>query len=134
MYDEIHKFMRKDTCKVVPRKSVTDHNVITLTWSFKCKRKSDWTFGIFKERYCVRGYLHKRLSPEPKELYSPVVQWSTVRLMLIIQYILGLKIQSVDFKNAFDQADIPGGEPVLIELTRIYYSDRGKYDVVISLR
>ena len=36
--------------------------------------------------------------------------------MLILQCILGLQSQSIDFTNAIAQADIPSGEPVFIEL------------------
>ena len=39
-----------------------------------------------------------------------------MRLMLILQFILGLKSQSIDFTDAYDQADIPSGETILIEL------------------
>ena len=41
-----------------------------------------------------------------------------MRLMLILQFILGLQNQSIDFTDAFAQADIPSGETVLIELPR----------------
>ena len=66
------------------RKSVADHNVLPGTWSFKCKRKPDWKVRKFKARYCVRGDIQKRLYPKPLDLYYPVVQWATVRLMLIL--------------------------------------------------
>ena len=64
-----------------------------------------------------------RMSPEPLNLYSPVVQWATVSLMLILQCILILQSQKIDFKNVFTQADIPSGEPVFIELPRYLNSD-----------
>ena len=41
-----------------------------------------------------------------------------MRLMFILQYIIGLQSQSIDFIYAFAQADIPSGETVLIELHR----------------
>ena len=53
--------------------------------------------------------------------------------MLILQCILGLKIQSIDFTNAFAQADIPSGEPVFIEIPRDFKSDGGQHDVVLKL-
>ena len=77
--------------------------------SFKCKRKPGWTMRKFKARYCVRGDIQKRLSPKPLNSYSTVVQWATVRLMLILQCIIGLRSQSIDFTNAFAQADITSG-------------------------
>ena len=68
----------------------------------------------FKVQYCVGGDVQKRLSPKPLNSYSPVIQWATVRLMLILQCIIGLQSQSIDFKNTFAQADIPSEEPVFI--------------------
>ena len=56
-----------------------------------------------------------------------------MRLMLILQCILGFHSQSIDFINAFDQADIPSGEPVFIELTRDSKSVGGQDDVVLKL-
>ena len=72
--------------------------------------------------------------PETLHSYSPVLQWATVRLMLILQCILGLQSQSIDFTNAFAQEDIPSGEPVFIELTRDFKIDGGQHDVVIKLK
>ena len=54
--------------------------------------------------------------------------------MLILQCILGFQSQSIDFTNDFAQADIPSGEPVLIELPRDFKSDGGQHDVVTKLR
>ena len=74
------------------------------------------------------------MSPTPLNLYSPVVQWATVRLVFILQYILGLQSQSIDFKNAFSQADIPSGEPVFIGLPMHFKSDGGQHDVFLKLK
>ena len=51
-----------------------------------------------------------------------------------MQCITGLQSQSIDFKNAYDQADIPSGEPVFIELIRYSKSDGRQGDVVIRLK
>ena len=53
-----------------------------------------------------------------------------MRLMLILQFILGLQIQSIDFTDAFAQADIPSGETILIKLTQDFKSDGGQDDVI----
>ena len=42
-----------------------------------------------------------------------------MKLMLILQCIIGLQSQSIDFTDAFDQADILSGETVFIELPGI---------------
>ena len=81
--------MRKNTSEIVSRTSVADHNVLPGTWFFNCKRKTDWKISKVKERYYMRGDVKNRLSPEPLNSYSTVVQWGTVRLMLIFQCMLG---------------------------------------------
>ena len=43
--------------------------------------------------------------------------------MLILQCILGLQSKSIDFTDAFAQADIPSGETVFIEIPRDFKSD-----------
>ena len=60
-----------------------------------------------------------------------MVQRATVRLMLILQFIIGLKIQSIDFTDAFAQADIPSGVTILIELPLYFKSDGGQHDVFL---
>ena len=87
----------------------------------------------FNAQYCVRGDIQNSLYPEPLNSYSPVVQWATVRLMLIFQCILYLQSQSIDFTNAFAWAFIPIGGTVFIELPRDFNSDEGKCDVVLRL-
>ena len=41
-----------------------------------------------------------------------------MRLMLILKFILGLQSQSIDFTDAYAQADIPSVETILFELPR----------------
>ena len=54
--------------------------------------------------------------------------------MLILQCIIGFQSHSIDFTNAFDQADIPNGDPVFIELPMYFNSDRGKCYGVLRLK
>ena len=53
--------------------------------------------------------------------------------MLILQCILDLQSQSIDFKDSFARADIPSGEPFFINLTRYFKIDGGEDDVVLKL-
>ena len=108
--------------------------MIPGTCSFKCKRKPDYTIRKFKSQYFVGGDVQKRLSPKPLNSYSPVVKWDTVRLVFILQCIIGLQSQIIDFTNAFAQADIPSGEPVFIGIPRDSKSDGGQGDVVLRLK
>ena len=78
--------------------------------------------------------IKKRLSPEPLNSYFSVVQWAKVRLMLILECILGLQTQIIDFTNAFDKADIPSGEAVFIEIPRDFMNDGGQHDFILRLK
>ena len=82
----------------------------------------------------MRGDFQKILCPKPLDSYSPLIKWATVRLMLILQIILGLQSQSIEFKNTFSQADIPCGEPVFIELPMDSNSYGVKGGVVLRLK
>ena len=124
----------RDIWEIVSRKSVTNQNVIHVPWYFKCKRKPNWTMRKYNARYSVRRDAQKRLSPESLKPYSPVVQWATVRLILILQCILSLESQNIDFTNDFVQSDIPSVNTVFIELPMDFRSDEGQYDVVLRLK
>ncbi len=51
------------------------------TWVFKLKRLPDGTPSRFKARFCARGDLQKE-GVDFFDTYAPVVQWSTIRLLL----------------------------------------------------
>ena len=81
-----------------------------------------------------RGVVQNILSPEPLNFYYTTVQWATVTPMLILQCILCLQIQSIDFTNASSWSDIPSGEPVFIELPMGFNNDGGKCDYVLRFK
>ena len=53
---------------------------------------------------------------------------------MILQRIIGLQSQIIDFTNAFSWADIPSGDLDLIEIPRDFKSDGGEGDIVLSTR
>ncbi|EJK76700.1 hypothetical protein THAOC_01524 [Thalassiosira oceanica] len=55
------------------------------TWAFKCKRFPDGLIKKFKARFCARGDQQLE-GADFFETYAPVVQWTTVRLMLILEF------------------------------------------------
>ena len=62
--------------------------------------------------------------------YSPVVQWSSVRLMLIISIIHALETRQVDYVNAFAQASLD--KDVFIELPQGFEHNNDE-DCVLQL-
>ena len=81
----------------------------------------------------MRGDVHHILSPEPLNTYSPVVQWFTLILMLILKFIIGLQSQSIRFTNESYWAHIPREGKVLIEDTRDFKINGKKCDIVLRL-
>ena len=74
----------------------------------KFKMKYDYVFGEFKVCYCVRGYFWKGFSLGSLNLYFPVVKWTMVRSMLILECIMYFLNQGfIDFTNDFSQDCIP---------------------------
>ena len=52
------------------------------------------------------------------EIYAPVVQWTTVLLMLILEFLLGLNYKQGDVTATFLHTDIPEDEKVYVETPR----------------
>jgi len=50
------------------------------------------------------------------ETYAPVVQWTTIRLMFILEILLGLKLKQGDVTCAFLHADLGPGENVYVDM------------------
>jgi hypothetical protein len=118
MQVEIKALERIGTWNIVRRSS--SQNVLPGTWAFKRKRYPDGRVRKLKARFCVRG--DKQVEAvDYFESYAPVVQWSTVRVILIATMMFGLQTRQVDFNNAFAQSKLD--EEVYVELPRGYASE-----------
>eukprot|EP00804_Cyclotella_cryptica_P008169 CCRYP_015117-RA/>CCRYP_015117-RA protein AED:0.07 eAED:0.11 QI:0/0/0/1/0/0/3/0/242 len=87
------------------------------TWAFEIKR---YPYGLIKKikaHFCVRGdqEIH---GVDFFETYAPVVQWTTIRLMLILEVLLSLKSKQGDITAAFIHADVEEGENNYVEMPR----------------
>jgi hypothetical protein len=92
-------------------------NVLPSTWAFKCKRYPDGRVKKFKARFCARG--DRQLEGvDYFETWSPVVQWTTVRLMTVLSIMLDLKTAQADITAAFVHAELPPEEIVHIHQPR----------------
>ena len=78
---EIKTLEDMDSWDVVDR--TDDMNVLASIWAFKIKRSPDGLIKKFKARFCARG--DQQLEGiDFFETYAPVVQWTTVWLLLIL--------------------------------------------------
>lgn len=96
-------------------------NVIPSTWAFKCKRFPDGRIKKFKARFCACGDCQKE-GIDYFETWSPVAQWTTVRIMLILSSILRLRSVQADITAAFVHAELPPTEEVYIHQPRGFFS------------
>eukprot|EP00804_Cyclotella_cryptica_P025289 CCRYP_010373-RB/>CCRYP_010373-RB protein AED:0.34 eAED:0.34 QI:0/-1/0/1/-1/0/1/0/497 len=92
-------------------------SVIDSTWAFRIKRFPDGLIKKFKARFCVRGDQQVH-GIDFFETYAPVVQWTTVHLMLILEVLLKLKSKQGDITAAFVHADVEEGENIYVEMPR----------------
>ncbi|GAX26628.1 hypothetical protein FisN_UnNu100, partial [Fistulifera solaris] len=123
MVKEIRMLEMMGTWKKIPRASVpANKRVIKSTWAFRLKRSPDGTPTKYKARFCVRGDMEIK-GVDYFESYSPVVQWSTVRLLLIMSIVHGMHTRQVDYVNAFAQAPLPPTEECYIEMPQGFHDD-----------
>ena len=110
---EIETLESMDAWEVVDREG--HMNVIDAIWAFKLKRFPDGMVKKFKARFCARG--DQQLEGiDFFETYAPVVQWTTVRMMLILEILLKLKSKQGDVTAAFLHADLGEDEKVYVEM------------------
>lgn len=110
---EVETLERMKAWDVVDR--TPDMHVIEGTWALKLKRFPDGLIKKFKARFCARGD-QQRKGIDYFETYAPVVQWTTVRLMLILEVLLKLKSKQGDITAAFLHAEVPEGQNIYVEM------------------
>jgi hypothetical protein len=86
---------------------------IMSIWSFKRKGYPDGTLNKHKAHLCAHGGM-QTWGKNYWEIYSIVVNWASVHLILAIAKIHGLLSKSINFMLSFPQADIE--IPVYMEL------------------
>jgi len=74
-------------------------------WSFKRKRNPFGEITKYKARLCCHGGQTIK-GVHYDESFSPVVAWSTVRLMLTLSEVYGWHARQIDFVLAFPQAKV----------------------------
>ncbi len=100
---------------LVPR--LPGMNILPSTWAFKIKRYPDGSVKKFKARFCARG--DKQLEGiDYFETWAPVVQWSTIRIILILSIKCGFKTAQCDITAAFIHATLHDHEHIYVEQPR----------------
>jgi hypothetical protein len=135
MQIEISQLVKQETWHPILRRDVPRTNdgsqrkILNGTWAFKLKRLPDGTASKYKARYCVRGDQQTE-GVDYFKTYAPVVQWSTVRLLLTMILANDWTTRQVDYTNAFAQATLK--EEVYIKAPH-GYGFKDKKDKVLHL-
>ena len=95
---EIKSLLLNKTWEVVPRPY--NRRTITAKWVFKRKRNALRKITRWKARLVARGYAQEK-GVDYIETFSPVVRMQTLRLLLAIALVLGLKVHQMDVETAF---------------------------------
>ena len=113
MVKEVHDHEGRKHWRIVDRSSLPPRTkTILAIWSFKRKRYSYGRAMKHKARLCAHGRM--QWGVDYWETYALVVNWTSVRALLIVAQIHGLPSKSVDFVLAFPQVDLK--EDVYMEL------------------
>ena len=129
---EVETLEQMESWDVVER--TDEMNVLPSTWAFKCKRFPDGMIKKFKARFCARGDRQIE-GVDFFETFAPVVQWVTIRLMLILECLLGLVSKQGDISCAFLHAHLEENEKVYLSMPQGFkqYDKRGR-EKVLSMR
>ena len=106
MLKEVAEHEARDHWELVQRKDLpVGAKTILSVWAFKRKRHPDGTVYKHKARLNAHGGM-QRWGVDYWETYAPVVNWISVRLMLILTVVHKLETKSIDFVLAFPQAEL----------------------------
>lgn len=80
-------------------------NIVTCKWVFKVQKNSDGSFSWRKARLVARGF-NQVEGVNFHETFSPVVKFTTVRLVLSFAVSNNWEMRQVDVNNAFLHRDL----------------------------
>ncbi|XP_021815103.1 uncharacterized protein LOC110757711 [Prunus avium] len=103
MADEFNALLRAGTWTLVPRTPTM--NVLPNKWVFRVKRNSDGTIQRYKARLVANGF-HQQPGLDYGETFSPVVNHSTIRLILALSVQFSWPVRQLDVQNAFLQGSL----------------------------
>jgi transposase InsO family protein len=116
--DEISSLLENNTWSVVDLPP--GRSTIKSKWVFKLKHDSQGQIARFKARLVAKGYSQKE-GIDYHETFSPVVKFSSLRLLLALAAKHDWEIEQVDFTTAFLNGNLD--EEIFMEIPEGYNND-----------
>ena len=110
-------FNTRKAFRLIDKSEAGDHPIVAVMWRFITKFLPDGSIKKRKARCVVRGDLQKE-NVSKQETYSPVVDFSTVRLFHNMCIQQDLHTVQIDFNAAFLQGDLP--QPLYLQVPPPY--------------
>ena len=132
MQQEIKELESKNTWTPILHSELQQRGrkALPSTWVFHHKRFPDQLIRKLKARLCVRG--DKQVPGiDFTESYSPVVQWTSICLILILSLILNWQTVQTDYTNAFAQSAL--AEEVYMEIPKDFMTSDKNNNYVLKL-
>ena len=134
MEKEMERFVTKESFEIKHYKEIPKgQHILNAVWTFKRKTTPSGQVYRHRSRLCVDGSRQEE-GKDYNNTYSPVVNWTTIRLLFILSLIFDLKSRQVDYVQAFPQADLK--EDVYMRIPAgFYFKDSdGNEEYVLKLK
>eukprot|EP00804_Cyclotella_cryptica_P007533 CCRYP_010639-RD/>CCRYP_010639-RD protein AED:0.26 eAED:0.26 QI:0/0/0/1/0/0/3/0/643 len=105
-------------------------HVLPCTWAFRLKRFPNGLAKKFKARFCIRGDRQIE-GVDFFETWAPVVQWTTVRSMLVLATRMNMVSAQADITAAFVHAPLGPEEHIYVRQPAGFHRDG---DLVLKLK
>lgn len=103
MQEEMDSMYRNKVWKLVKRPA--DKNIVSCKWVFRTKRKPNGDIERYRARLVARGFSQVE-GIDYNETYAPVVDCTTIRLLLAYAAVEKLCLGQFDVKTAFLYGDL----------------------------
>ena len=122
---EVTSLRLRDTVEVIPRPA--NVRVLPVKWVFAIKRHLDGSIARYKARCTILGSM-QREGIDYEETFSPVVRYSSLRMLFALAAKNNMYLDQMDVDTAFLYADMPEKEPV------VYIEVPYGYEVPVELQ
>jgi hypothetical protein len=98
MMEEYQSIMKNDVCNIVQRPK--GKFVVTSKWIYKIKHVADGSIKKYKVRFVARGFSQKD-GVDYDKTFSLVAKYTSIRVVISLDLIMGWRIHQMDVKTAF---------------------------------